>query len=123
MVSLAGIMANITIAVVTLIIIKILQRTTLFSPGGALESVASPVGLLLEFSLYMNASLAVFNLLPFPPLDGSKILYSILPSSMHSTLEALEQYGFIILMAAIYFGVFRAIFKPVAAAIDFLVGL
>ena len=123
MVSLAGIMANITIAVITLIIIKILQRTDLFIPGGALESIANPVGLLLDFSLYMNASLAVFNLLPFPPLDGSKILYSVLPMSMHSTLEALEQYGFLILMAAIYFGVFRAIFSPVARLIDFLVSL
>lgn len=123
MVSLAGIMANIIIAIITLVIVKILQQTNLFNPGGALEAVEKPISLLLFFSLYMNASLAVFNLLPFPPLDGSKILYSILPSSMHSVLETLEQYGFIILMAAIYFGLFSLIFSPVARLIDFLIKL
>lgn len=123
MVSLAGIMANITIAVITLVIIKILQQTTLFSPGGAMEAVQKPVSLLLYFSLIMNASLAVFNLLPFPPLDGSKILYSVLPSSMHSALGALEQYGFLILMAAIYFGLFDLVFSPVARLLAFLVEL
>ncbi len=123
MVSLAGIMANIIIAIITLVIVKILQQTNLFNPGGALEAVEKPISLLLFFSLYMNASLAVFNLLPFPPLDGSKILYSILPSSMHSVLETLEQYGFIILMAAIYFGLFSFIFSPVARLIDFLIKL
>jgi Zn-dependent protease len=123
MVSLAGIMANIAIAATTLIVIKVLQQTSLFSPGGALEAVQNPVSLLLYFSLVMNASLAVFNLLPFPPLDGSKILYSVLPSSMHSVLETLEQYGFLILMAALYFGLFDAIFSPVERFLFFLVRL
>ena len=123
MVSLAGIMANIAIAATTLIVIKVLQQTSLFSPGGALEAVQNPVSLLLYFSLVMNASLAVFNLLPFPPLDGSKILYSVLPSSMHSVLETLEQFGFLILMAALYFGLFDAIFSPVERFLFFLVRL
>jgi Zn-dependent protease len=71
----------------------------------------------------MNASLAVFNLLPFPPLDGSKVLYSVLPASAHPVLETLEQYGFIILMAFIYFGFFRIIFSPVEQLLMFLVRL
>ena len=123
MVSLAGIMANIGIALVTLVVIKVVQQTNLFGPGGALETVQSPVSLLLYFSLVMNASLAVFNLLPFPPLDGSKILYSVLPDSMHSVLETLEQFGFIILMAALYFGLFDLIFSPVERLLFFLVRL
>jgi Zn-dependent protease len=44
--------------------------------------------------------LAFFNLLPFPPLDGSKILYTILPDSMKPAIEALERFGFIILLLA-----------------------
>jgi Zn-dependent protease len=123
MVSLAGIMANVAIALGTLVIIKVLQQTSLFEPGGALETVQRPVSLLLYFSLVMNASLAVFNLLPFPPLDGSKILYSVLPASMHGVLETLEQFGFIILMAALYFGLFDLIFAPVERFLFFLVGL
>jgi Zn-dependent protease len=120
MVSAAGIMANITIAITFLIIYKVLQRTSLIFEGGALFSVRDPIIILVNFSISMNASLAVFNLLPFPPLDGSKILYTFLPDSMKPGLEALEQYGFIILMAAIYFGLFRAIFMPVAWFIEIL---
>ena len=123
MVSGAGIMANTLIAVCALVIFKILQRSTLFDEGGLLFSVEAPVTLLLFYSIIMNASLAVFNLLPFPPLDGSKILATFLPESMQPVLTTLEQYGFLILMAAIYFGVFSAIFSPIAAIIFFLIQL
>jgi Zn-dependent protease len=123
MVSLAGIMANVAIAAVTLVVIKVVLYTGALGDNGALASVAEPVALFLEFSLIMNASLAVFNLLPFPPLDGSKVLYSVLPASAHGVLDALEQYGFLILMAFIYFGLFRLIFSPVASLLNFLVRL
>ena len=123
MVSAAGIMANLVICASTLILYKVFQRTTLLYPGGSLYSVAEPIVLFLNYSIFMNASLAVFNLLPFPPLDGSKILSTFLPSSMQPLLDTLEQYGFIILMVAIYMGLFRAIFSPFAMAIDFLLRL
>jgi Zn-dependent protease len=112
MVSGAGIMANVLIAICALIIYKVLQVNGVFEEGGLLASVEAPVSLLLKNSIRMNASLAVFNLLPFPPLDGSKILATFLPSSMQPVLTTLEQYGFLILMAAIYFGLFRVIFAP-----------
>ncbi len=121
MVSAAGIMANILIAITFLIVYKIILRTSLLYQGGALESVAEPVELFLTYMIYMNASLAVFNLLPFPPLDGSKILETFLPASMQPVWEMLEQFGFIILMAIIYFGVLRAIFTPIQRFIDFLI--
>lgn len=123
MVSIAGILANITIAVITLVVIKVIQYTGALADGGMLAPVREPVAIILEFSLMMNASLAVFNLLPFPPLDGSKVLYSILPSSAHGALAALEQYGFIILMAFLYFGFFRIVFAPVALLLDYLIRL
>jgi Zn-dependent protease len=120
MVSLAGIMVNTLIAVGAFIIIKVLLVTGALGPGGALSGVAEPVGLLLEQALFMNLSLAVFNLLPVPPLDGSKVLYSVLPASAHGALDALEQYSFIILIALMYFGVVRAIISPIRSLVLYL---
>jgi Zn-dependent protease len=123
MVSLAGIMANTTIAVATLVVIKVIQYTGMAANGGLLESVREPISLVLDFSLQMNASLAIFNLLPFPPLDGSKVLYSVLPASSQPALEALERYGFLILILFMYLGWFGIIFAPFSRLINYLVRL
>jgi Zn-dependent protease len=60
----------------------------------------------------LNLSLFVFNLLPFPPLDGSKILSTFLPESAQPILNLFETYGFLILMFLIYIGVFAMIIRP-----------
>ena len=46
---------------------------------GGRRQYAEPVAMFLNYMLIMNVSLAIFNLMPFPPLDGSKVLYTILP--------------------------------------------
>ena len=112
MVSIAGILANLLIAIIAFIIIKVLIEAGYFdrlSPG----SLQEPVALFLDLLLSMNISLAVFNLLPFPPLDGSKVLETFLPASMQPILQTLEQYGFMILMVLMYMGVFSAIINPI----------
>ena len=111
MVSIAGILANLLIAIIAFIIFKALLVTgTLMTMS---ESLSEPVILFLQFLLTMNISLAVFNLLPFPPLDGSKILETFLPASMQPVLETLERYGYLILLVLIYLGVTNAIIKPI----------
>jgi Zn-dependent protease len=120
MVSAAGIMANLIIAITTFIVFKILLTTGvlgLVTSGTMSEDIATPLKMFLFFSLIMNVSLAVFNLLPFPPLDGSKILQTFLPQSMQPILTALEQYGFLILIAFIYMGLFSKIFEPIFSII------
>ena len=111
MVSIAGILANLIIAIVAFTIIKVLLVTGLF--WSMSDSLREPVVLFLDRMLSMNISLAVFNLLPFPPLDGSKVLETFLPPSMQPILEMLEQYGFLILMVLMYMGVFSAIISPI----------
>jgi Zn-dependent protease len=113
MVSIAGILANLTIAVGALLLFKAAKFSGLFARGGALESIGEPVGMLLYFALSMNLGLAIFNLLPIPPLDGSKVLYTFLPPSMQPTLEALEKFSFIILIIVIKLHVLDYIFDPI----------
>jgi Zn-dependent protease len=116
MVSGAGIMANLLIAISAFILFKVLMATGtlgLFDNGTLSEEMATPLRMFLIYSLIMNVSLAVFNLLPFPPLDGSKILQTFLPESMQPVLTTLEQYGFLILIVFLYMGLFGKIFAPI----------
>jgi Zn-dependent protease len=104
-------LANLLIAIIAFTILKVLIVTN--SVGAIPEGIREPVILFLDFLLTMNISLAVFNLLPFPPLDGSKILDTFLPESLKPGLAALEQYGFLLLMILMYMGFFSAIINPV----------
>ena len=121
MVSAAGIMANLFIAVCAFLILKILLMTGTIPSIPA--SIRPPVLMFLNYFLIMNLSLAIFNLLPFPPLDGSKILETFLPASMQPTLAFLEQFGFLILMVLIYMGFFSAIMSPVMRVVAYLLFL
>lgn len=65
-------------------------------PGAAISSF-------LGIIVYANILLMVFNLLPFPPLDGSKILFAVLPDNTYKVKEILNRYGFFILLFFIFF--------------------
>jgi Zn-dependent protease len=123
MVSIAGILANLTIAIVALVAIKVLQYSRLFEPGAALAGIEEPVSIFLLRALFLNVGLAFFNLLPVPPLDGSKVLYTILPDSMKPALEALERFGFILLLLIMQTGFLSIIFAPVGNFVWFLLRL
>ena len=118
MVSAAGIIVNTFIAICAFTVLKVMLMT------GGFESMSrqlgEPIFLFLQLFLTMNISLAVFNLLPFPPLDGSKILETFLPASAQPILTLMEQYGFIILMMLIYVGFFSAILRPIMDLVYYL---
>ena len=113
MVSIAGILANLLIASIGFILLKLRFRWL----GLMSEGIAEPLVMFLDLLLTMNISLAVFNLLPFPPLDGSKVLETFLPDSLQPVYAVLEQYGYLLLMLLMYMGVLGLIIGPILNAV------
>lgn len=68
----------------------------------------------LFFAVFINIVLAVFNLVPIPPLDGSKILMAYLPDDLAERFSSLERYGFFILIFLMFMGLFRIVVFPIA---------
>ena len=75
------------------------------------------IWLFLNYFIVLNANLAFFNLLPVPPLDGSKILFGILPNRFYPALYQLERYGSVILLLLILTGVTRLFLQPMSSGI------
>ena len=66
----------------------------------------------LNYFIWINASLAFFNLIPVPPLDGSKILFGILPDRLYYLSHTLERYGFLFLMLLLWSSIPSVIISP-----------
>lgn len=82
------------------------------------DLIASPIGVLSQIIVIVNLTLAIFNLVPIPPLDGSKILTSILPQRFMALREGIERLGFLgVIIFLIFFWQF---FQPL---IPFLFGV
>ena len=94
-VGLAGPLANIALAVVFGMLLR-------FAPLG-MDNFSESLILVFGYIVWVNLLLAVFNLLPIPPLDGSHILFAFLPYSMENLKIVLTQYGFFILLFIIFF--------------------
>ncbi|MEA4893559.1 MAG: site-2 protease family protein [Peptococcaceae bacterium] len=73
--------------------------------------------LFMNYFIVLNANLAFFNLLPVPPLDGSKILFGILPDRFYPKLYQLERYGNVILLLLIITGATRLFIQPMSSGI------
>lgn len=110
-IALAGPLSNLAVAVFFGLLIRIL----------AAMSVAGPILYFLNIIVILNILLAVFNLVPLPPLDGSNILFSLLPDRYAGLQQFLMRYGFFILIFFIVFG-FPYLVPIVDAIYTFLLG-
>ncbi len=91
LVSLAGPLSNMLQALISISLALIVSK---FSAGNIVFEILVQFFVILGI---LNVSLAIFNLLPVPPLDGSKILFSVLPYRSYSFVLEYERYGFLIL--------------------------
>jgi Zn-dependent protease len=92
-VSSAGILANILLAFGSLLVYRLLG-----------QSLTGTVALIANYTAYINITLAALNLIPIPPLDGSKILMGFASRNTQYFLARIEPYGFFILIALLYLG-------------------
>jgi Zn-dependent protease len=104
-VSLAGACTNLLLALACTIVLGLIILLT-GSTGGAL-------GIMFQYGIMVNVILAVFNLLPIPPLDGSWVLYHLLPPNLAASYRRIFPYGFIILIVLLMTGVFSRIISPI----------
>ena len=107
----AGPISNLVQALLASILLMIL-------PGG--DTVGGGGMTLADFTLrfmFLNVMLAVFNMIPVPPLDGGNVLAGILPEGAAQLIDALRPYGFLILYALLLTGILEQVVSPIASAI------
>lgn len=124
-ISAAGPASNLMVATFSLLAIVLLKtaspgvadflRSFLVGRGGLPRGFYPLEGLtlILFYGVLINIYLAVFNLIPVPPLDGSGVLMGLLSDEAARKYERLRPYGFLIVLALIYLGLLQVIIRPV----------
>jgi Zn-dependent protease len=110
----AGPLTNLTLAFLSSVALRILIGH-LYGPGG--RTVVYPLALMMRASIIINVALAVFNLLPLPPLDGGRVVTGLLPLAAARRFARIERYGFLILLLLLYTDTVDRIINPVISAI------
>lgn len=117
-VSLAGPLANFAVMIFFALILKIIVLVSQNPGAASAEYILRPMINIAVAGVFINAILGTFNLLPIPPLDGSKILACLLPGRMAARFMQFERYGFVILLLLAVTGGLGMILSPVAVFVQ-----
>jgi len=113
LVSAAGPVSNVILALASSLVVLALDQPS-GAHGGLLRSLVFALAL---YSVLINVALAIFNLLPIPPLDGFGVLLSLLPRSLYPLAAALRRWGMLILLVVMMTGMLSRILSPARQAI------
>ncbi len=120
LVALAGVFVNMINALVGATILKFLPKEKVTEIlinvlHGTDVNIFIGMNILVFFLVYfvlINIALAIFNLIPIPPLDGSRVVLAFANLKVRRLLNAMEKYGFVIILALLYFGILDMIIQP-----------
>jgi Zn-dependent protease len=131
LVSLAGPGANLVAALASFVLLVLLKTFVPAASGIIINmigfgripqqhEIAVPLLGVLYFVFVINLLLALFNLIPIPPLDGHWVLYELLPYNAAKALEGLRSYGFVLLYGLMFLGAFRFLYWPLGQMLELL---
>lgn len=122
-VGLAGPGANLVVAVVLAAVFHGLRALPVAADSWFSAQVLGPLLLMVEAGVLVNLGLGFFNLVPIPPLDGSRVLAGVLPVAAARVLALGERYGFLLLLLLVFSGALRwTVLPPLRAAAHWLLG-
>ncbi len=113
-VALAGPVTNLLLAIICALLAKgIVVLTLLFPHSAFLSAVLIPLQTCFVYSVWINLILCIFNFLPIPPLDGSRIIAGLLPDHLSIKFVQMERYSFIIILVLLFSGILPKIIMPI----------
>jgi Zn-dependent protease len=108
----AGPASNLVLAVIAAMLLRMVTPTSIGFDGEVTTSSLAPT---LSLAIRLNVLLAVFNMMPIPPLDGGNVLSGLLSGPMADAFDRLRPYGFLILYGLMFSGVLWTIISPPAS--------
>ncbi len=119
--ALAGPGVNLLLATIFAVLLRLaLPAVEPLVPQNSWHQTIFPLALMFGYGVTINVALAVLNLIPVPPLDGSRIVYWLLPDKQAALYYRLEPYGMLLLMALLAFRILAIIIWPVVFSILYI---